>query len=83
MVQTLGRYRLDDLVGQLLGPAGGTLGALHAGGTGALLANGVDNLPAYVAGEAVLPVGDERRLPALLVGTNVGPLAPRAPRWPR
>ncbi|MBY8874742.1 arsenic transporter [Micromonospora sp. PLK6-60] len=75
VVQTLGRYGLDDLVGQLLGPAGGALGALRAGGTGALLANGVNNLPAYVAGEAVLPVGDEPRLLALLIGTNVGPLA--------
>ncbi|MFI1194716.1 SLC13 family permease [Micromonospora sp. NPDC020750] len=74
VVQTLGRHGLDDLVGVLLGPDGGTLGALRAGGTGALLANMVNNLPAYVAGEAVLPPGDVTRLLALLVGTNVGPL---------
>ncbi|NBE79699.1 ArsB/NhaD family transporter [Micromonospora rubida] len=74
VVQTLGRHGLDDLVGVLLGPDGGTLGALRAGGTGALLANLVNNLPAYVAGEAVLPPGDVTRLLALLVGTNVGPL---------
>ncbi|SCG61681.1 arsenite efflux membrane protein ArsB [Micromonospora siamensis] len=75
VVQTLGRYGLDNLVGWLLGPDGGALGALRAGGTGALLSNLVNNLPAYVAGEAVLPVGDEPRLLALLIGTNVGPLA--------
>ncbi|WP_410809159.1 SLC13 family permease [Micromonospora sp. 067-2] len=75
VVQTLGRYGLDDLVAGLLGADGGTAGALRAGGAGALLANGVNNLPAYLAGESVLPTGDETRLLALLIGTNVGPLA--------
>ncbi|MCG5440707.1 SLC13 family permease [Micromonospora foliorum] len=75
VVQTLGRHGLDDLVGTLLGDDGGALGALRAGGTGALLANAVNNLPAYLAGESVLPTGDHTRLLALLIGTNVGPLA--------
>lgn len=75
VVQTLGRYGLDDLVAGLLGADGGAAGALRAGGTGALLANGVNNLPAYLAGESVLPIGDETRLLALLIGANVGPLA--------
>ncbi|MFE9189802.1 SLC13 family permease [Micromonospora sp. NPDC007208] len=75
VVQTLGRHGLDDLVGTLLGADGGALGALRAGGTGALLANAVNNLPAYLAGESVLPTGDHTRLLALLIGTNVGPLA--------
>ncbi|MFI6269516.1 ArsB/NhaD family transporter [Micromonospora zamorensis] len=75
VVQTLGRHGLDDLVGNLLGADGGALGALRAGGTGALLSNAVNNLPAYLAGEAVLPAGDHTRLLALLIGTNVGPLA--------
>ncbi|MFI6236658.1 SLC13 family permease [Micromonospora sp. NPDC050784] len=75
VVQTLGRHGLDDLVGALLGADGGALGALRAGGTGALLANAVNNLPAYLAGESVLPTGDHTRLLALLIGTNVGPLA--------
>ncbi|WP_431908887.1 SLC13 family permease [Micromonospora carbonacea] len=74
VVQTLGRHGLDDVVGVLLGPDGGALGALRAGGTGALLSNVVNNLPAYVAGEAVLPPGDGTRLLALLIGTNAGPL---------
>ncbi|MFJ6194530.1 SLC13 family permease [Micromonospora sp. NPDC092111] len=75
VVQTLGRYGLDDLVAALLGDAGGAVGALRAGGTGAMLGNLVNNLPAYLAGESVLPPGDETRLLALLIGTNVGPLA--------
>ncbi|WP_433650736.1 ArsB/NhaD family transporter [Micromonospora zamorensis] len=75
VVQTLGRHGLDDLVGNLLGADGGALGALRAGGTGGLLSNAVNNLPAYLAGEAVLPAGDHTRLLALLIGTNIGPLA--------
>ncbi|MEK8105384.1 SLC13 family permease [Micromonospora sp. M12] len=57
-------------------------GALRAGGTGALLANVVNNLPAYLAGESVLSAGEHTRLLALLVGTNVGPLAAPGRRWP-
>ncbi|MFG1882437.1 SLC13 family permease [Micromonospora sp. NPDC049102] len=75
VVQTLGRHGLDDLVADLVGADGGAAGALRAGGTGALLANAVNNLPAYLAGEAVLPTADHTRLLALLIGTNVGPLA--------
>ncbi|MEU5781745.1 SLC13 family permease [Micromonospora lupini] len=75
VVQTLGRHGLDDLVADLVGTDGGAAGALRAGGTGALLANAVNNLPAYLAGEAVLPSADHTRLLALLIGTNVGPLA--------
>ncbi|MCX5065095.1 SLC13 family permease [Micromonospora lupini] len=75
VVQTLGRHGLDDLVADLVGADGGAAGALRAGGTGALLANAVNNLPAYLAGEAVLPGADHTRLLALLIGTNVGPLA--------
>ncbi|MEV1018079.1 MULTISPECIES: SLC13 family permease [unclassified Micromonospora] len=75
VVQTLGRHGLDDLVAGLVGADGGAVGALRAGGTGALLANAVNNLPAYLAGESVLPTVDHTRLLALLIGTNVGPLA--------
>ncbi|MEV2239728.1 SLC13 family permease [Micromonospora sp. NPDC049891] len=75
VVQTIGRHGLNDLVAGLVGQDGGVLGALRAGGTGALLANLVNNLPAYLAGEAVLAAGERQRLLALLIGTNVGPLA--------
>ena len=75
VIQTIGVHGLNDLVAWLAGDEGGTSGVLRAGGTGALLANLVNNLPAFLAGEAVLPTGDRQRLLALLVGTNVGPLA--------
>jgi arsenical pump membrane protein len=45
---------------------------LRLAGTGALGANVVDNLPAYLALEPV--AGDRVRLAALLIGVNAGPL---------
>jgi len=53
---------------------GGTAGAVRAAATGAGLCNVVNNLPAYVAGEAVIPFGNHEQLLALLIGTNVGPI---------
>jgi Na+/H+ antiporter NhaD/arsenite permease-like protein len=48
------------------------LSLLRLSATGALGANAIDNLPAYLALEPV--AGDPVRLAALLVGVNVGPL---------
>ncbi len=45
---------------------------LRLAGTGAVGANAVDNLPAYLALEPV--AGDRLRLAALLIGVNAGPL---------
>ncbi|SBT42742.1 ArsB/NhaD family transporter [Micromonospora narathiwatensis] len=75
VVQTIGRHGLDTVMGTLIGGDPGTEGVLRAGAVGALFANVVNNLPAYVAGEAVIPADHHTRLLALLVGTNVGPLA--------
>ncbi|MEU8263264.1 SLC13 family permease [Micromonospora sp. NPDC048999] len=75
VVQTIGRHGLDTVMGALIGGDAGVEGALRAGGVGALFANVVNNLPAYVAGEAVIAVDHHTQLLALLVGTNVGPLA--------
>lgn len=75
VVQTVGRHGLDTVMGTLIGGDPGAAGALRAGGVGALFANVVNNLPAYVAGEAVIAAGNHTQLLALLVGTNVGPLA--------
>ncbi|GGR96348.1 arsenic transporter [Micromonospora fulviviridis] len=75
VVQTVGRHGLDTVMGTLIGDDPGAAGALRAGGVGALFANVVNNLPAYVAGEAVIAAGNHTQLLALLVGTNVGPLA--------
>ncbi|MEV0429769.1 SLC13 family permease [Micromonospora sp. NPDC050495] len=75
VVQTIGRFGLDTVMGTLIGGDPGAEGALRAGAVGALSANVVNNLPAYLAGEAVIAVDHHTQLLALLVGTNVGPLA--------
>ncbi|RZU76278.1 arsenite efflux membrane protein ArsB [Micromonospora kangleipakensis] len=75
VVQTIGRHGLDTVMGALIGGDPGAEGALRAGGVGALFANVVNNLPAYVAGEAVIAPANHTQLLALLIGTNVGPLA--------
>ena len=50
------------------------IGALRAAATGTGLSNVVNNLPAYVAGESVIPFSHHTQLLALLIGTNVGPI---------
>jgi arsenical pump membrane protein len=74
VVQTFGAHGLDTVVSGLIGNHGGPVGALRTAATGAALSNIVNNLPAYVAGEAVVPIVDSERLLALLIGTNVGPI---------
>jgi arsenical pump membrane protein len=76
VVQTLTGHGLGDLVHDLIGSGTGSLGTIRAAGTGALLANLVNNLPAYVAGEAALLAsgGNHQALLGLLIGVNVGPL---------
>ncbi|MEV4495777.1 SLC13 family permease [Micromonospora arborensis] len=75
VVQTIGQHGLDTLMGALIGDDPGAEGAMRAGAVGALFSNAVNNLPAYVAGEAVISAGHHTQLLALLVGANVGPLA--------
>lgn len=67
--QSLGLARA---LGMLSGTGHGPLALLRLAGVGALGANAVDNLPAYLALEPV--AGDPLRLVALLIGVNVGPL---------
>jgi arsenical pump membrane protein len=74
VVQTIGLHGLDKVTHALIGSGGGALGALRAAGTGAGLSNAVNNLPAYVAGESVIPFSHHTQLLALLIGTNVGPV---------
>lgn len=66
VVEALGRHGLDARLDALAGSGG-----VRTAATGAVLANAVDNLPAYLALERVVTPGD---LPALLVGVNAGPL---------
>jgi len=74
VVPTLSRYGLAEVMTRLIGTDGGLLGAVRAAAAGAGLSNLVNNLPAYTAGEAVVPVANHDQLLALLIGTNVGPV---------
>jgi arsenical pump membrane protein len=74
VMQAIGEHGLDALARALMGTDDGLVGALRAAGVGAGMSNLVNNLPAYVAGEAVVPHGNHVQLLALLIGTNVGPV---------
>jgi Na+/H+ antiporter NhaD/arsenite permease-like protein len=74
VVQTVSLHGLHAITYALIGGSGDTLGVLRAAATGAGLSNAVNNLPAYVAGEAAIPFHNHDQLLALLVGTNVGPI---------
>ena len=72
VMDTLTRHGLSSVMSALIGTDPGTIGMARAAGTGAALANIGNNLPVYVAGEAVVPVANNSQLIALLIGTNVG-----------
>ncbi|MEU7146200.1 SLC13 family permease [Nocardia sp. NPDC046473] len=74
VVPTLGRLGLSDLMHTLIGSDSGTGGAFRAAGAGATLSNIANNLPAYTAGEAVVPPDNHNQLLALLIGTNIAPI---------
>jgi arsenical pump membrane protein len=74
VVQTVSLHGLGTITQALIGTGDGAQGAFRAAATGAGLSNAVNNLPAYVAGEAVIPVSNHEQLLALLIGTNVGPI---------
>ena len=74
VVQALAAQGLDDGVARLVGVEDGLGGAARAAVVGGGLSNVVNNLPAYVAGEAAVPVPHRTQLLALLVGTNAAPI---------
>lgn len=74
VVQTVDAHGLHGLLESALGSDDGFLGMLRSAAVGAGLSNVLNNLPAYLAGEAVVPVGNREQLLALLIGVNVGPL---------
>lgn len=74
VMQTVSLHGLDRVTRALIGSGGGVLGAVRGAATGAGLSNAVNNLPAYVAGESVIPFSHHTQLLALLIGTNVGPI---------
>jgi arsenical pump membrane protein len=74
VIETIGRHGLSELMLNLVGHGNTTVDMYRAAAAGAALSNTVNNLPAYVAGEAVIPPGNGDQLLGLLVGTNVGPI---------
>jgi arsenical pump membrane protein len=74
VVGAIDRLGLDDLLRHLIGRSDSNLDVARAAGVGAGLSNAVNNLPAYVAGEAAVPAGNHAQLLGLLLGTNLGPL---------
>jgi arsenical pump membrane protein len=74
VVDTVSRHGLSDVMSALIGSDPGAAGTARAAATGGVLSNLLNNLPVYVAGEAVTPVSDHTQLLGLLIGTNVGPL---------
>jgi arsenical pump membrane protein len=74
VVPTLSRLGLSEVMAALIGADHGGIGSYRAAAAGAGLSNVLNNLPAYTAGEAVIPQGNRDQLLALLIGTNVGPI---------
>jgi arsenical pump membrane protein len=74
VVPTLSQHGLAELMTAIIGTDPGVAGALRAAGAGAGFSNVINNLPAYAAGEAVVPEQNQTQLLALLIGTNVGPI---------
>ncbi|MEJ3747160.1 SLC13 family permease [Actinomycetes bacterium KLBMP 9797] len=74
VVDAVGRHGLSDWMSTLIGTDPGTEGVVRAAATGGVLSNVLNNLPAYVAGEAVIPPANHDQLLGLLIGTNVAPL---------
>jgi arsenical pump membrane protein len=74
VIETVSRHGLSEAMLALVGHDGALAGEYRAAAAGAGLSNVVNNLPSYVAGEAVVPRGNGDQLLALLIGTNVGPV---------
>lgn len=73
LVQLLGQAGLSDLLARAAGDGEGFWAYLRLSAAGAVAANGIDNLPAYLALEPAAGPSPAR-LVALLVGVNCGPL---------
>lgn len=72
VVRTVDRYGLGRVLSSVVGTDAGVEGVVRAAALGAVLSNAINNLPAYVAGEAAVVNSDQ--LLGLLIATNVSPL---------
>ncbi|MFI9489841.1 SLC13 family permease [Promicromonospora sp. NPDC052451] len=73
LVETAHAHGLTALLTSVTGAGHGAGELLRVAGLGALAANGVNNLPAYLVLEPIA-AGDPVVLMALLIGVNLGPL---------
>jgi arsenical pump membrane protein len=74
VIAVIDQRGLGTILSSAIGPDRGAVGVWRAAGLGAALSNVVNNLPAYVAGEAAIGGGNHDQLLGLLIGTNVCPL---------
>jgi arsenical pump membrane protein len=74
VVPMLSRHGLAEVMTALIGTDHNGIGSYRAAAAGAGLSNVLNNLPAYTAGEAVVPAASKDQLLALLIGTNVSPI---------
>ncbi|WP_440709186.1 SLC13 family permease [Herbiconiux sp. YIM B11900] len=72
LVEAAHVHGLEDLLATVSGSGDDPLSLLHLAAVGALGANTINNLPAYLVLEPL--AGDQVRLAALLIGVNLGPL---------
>lgn len=72
VMETLRRLGAPAVLGVLAGNGGGTLDLIRLAAAGALGANVLNNLPAYLLAEPL--AASPLRLAALLIGVNAGPL---------
>lgn len=69
LVTAIARHGLTHLLAQLAGTS-----ALRSAAVGAVASNAINNLPAYLSVEPVVPAGHTTQLLGVLLGTNGGPL---------
>lgn len=74
VVGTVGAHGLDAVMRTLIGDDPGVEGTFRAALTGKIMANLVNNLPTYLAGEDAVTVEGGDHILALLIGVNVGPV---------
>ncbi|WP_274557277.1 SLC13 family permease [Streptomyces spiramyceticus] len=74
VVETVNSNGLHALLTAAIGSDNGIVGMLRSAGVGAGVSNVLNNLPAYMAGEAAVPEANHQQLLALLIGVNVGPV---------
>lgn len=73
LVDFLRTHGLDTVLARVMGTGESTVDLLRVSGLGAVGANLINNLPAYLAAESAAS-GSAHRLMALLVGVNAGPI---------